>query len=102
MDEVKVVWTTLARIQRNAIFEYWDNRNKSNSYSKKLNLLIYQKIDLLKSSPLIGSQTDFKLYRILHFENYGLVYRIDIDVIYIISLWDNRQNPKKLKKLLGL
>ena len=96
MDEIKVVWTALARIQRNTIFEYWNNRNKSNVYSKKLNLLIYQKIDLLKSNPLIGSQTDLNFYRILHFENYGLVYRIETDVIYIISLWDNRQNPKKL------
>ncbi|WP_312766348.1 type II toxin-antitoxin system RelE/ParE family toxin [Epilithonimonas sp.] len=102
MDEVKVIWTTLARTQRNAIFEYWNNRIKSNSYSKKLNLIIYQKIDLLKSNPLIGTQTDFEFYRILHFENYGLVYRIEANVIFIISLWDNRQNPKKLKNLLGL
>ncbi len=102
MDEVKIVWTTLARRERDAIFDYWNMRNKSNHYSKKLNLIIYQKIDLLKSNPFIGIETDFKPYRILHFENYGLVYRSEEELLYIISVWDNRQNPSKLKKLLGL
>ena len=47
MDEVKIVWTTLARRERDAIFDYWNKKNKSNHDSKKLNLIIYQKIDLL-------------------------------------------------------
>ena len=102
MDEVKIVWTTLARRERDAIFDYWNKRNESNHYSKKLNLIIYQKIDLLKSNPFIGIETDFKPYRILLFENYGLVYRSEEELLYIISVWDNRQNPSKLKKLLGL
>ena len=102
MDEVKIVWTTLARRERDAIFDDWNKKNKSNHYSKKLNLIIYQKIDLLKSNPFIGIETDFKTYRILHFENYGLVYRSEEELLYIISVWDNRQNPSKLKKLLGL
>ena len=67
-----------------------------------LNLIIYQKIDLLKSNPFIGIETDFITYRILHFENYGLVYRSEEELLYIISVWDNRQNPSGLKKLLGL
>ena len=102
MDEVKIVWTTLARRERDAIFDYWNKKNKSNNDSKKLNLIIYQKIDLLKSNPFIGIETDFKPYRILLFENYGLVYRSDEELLYIISVWDHRQNPSKLKKLLGL
>lgn len=63
MDEVKIVWTTLARRERDAIFDYWNKKNKSNHDSKKLNLIIYQKIDLLKSNPFIGIETDFKPYR---------------------------------------
>ena len=102
MDEVKIVWTTLARRERDVIFDYWNKKNKSNHDSKKLNLIIYQKIDLLKSNPFIGIETDFKPYRILLFENYGLVYRSEEELLYIISVWDHRQNPSKLKKLLGL
>lgn len=102
MDAVKIVWTTLARRERDVIFDYLNKKNKSNHYSKKLNLIIYQKIDLLKSNPFIGIETDFKPYRILLFENYGLVYRSEEELLYIISVWDNRQNPSKLKKLLGL
>ena len=62
-----------------------------------LNLIIYQKIDLLKSNAFIGIETDFKPYSILHFENYRLVYRSEEELLYIISVWDNRQNPSKLK-----
>ena len=102
MDEVKIVWTTLARRERDAIFDYWNKKNKSNHDSKKLNLIIYQKIDLLKSNAFIGIETDFKPYSIFHFENYRLVYRSEEELLYIISVWDNRQNPSKLKKLLGL
>jgi len=54
MDEIKVIWIQIAIEQRNKIFEYWNNRNKSNNYSKKLNLIAYEKIDLIKSSPFVG------------------------------------------------
>ena len=58
MDEVKVIWTTLAISQRNKIFEYWNKRNKSILYSKRLNLLIYEKIDLLQLNPLAGEEIE--------------------------------------------
>lgn len=102
MDEVSVIWTKTALQQRNKIFEYWNSRNKSNSYAKRLNLLIYEKIDLLKSSPFIGIEIENFGGRILNFEKYGLVYRISDKNIYILALWDNRQNPNKLRKILGL
>ena len=41
MDEIKVIWTKIAIQQRDEIFDYWNNRNKTDSYSKKLNLKIY-------------------------------------------------------------
>ena len=48
MDEIKVIWTKIAVKQRNEIFDFWNNRNKNNRYSKQLNLKIYRKIDQLK------------------------------------------------------
>lgn len=102
MDEIKIIWTEIAIQQRGKIFQYWNNRNKSNQYSKKLNFIIYQKIDILKSNPKAGIETEWENYRIIHFENYSLVYKIETSLIHIVSCWDNRQNPNKLKKLLGL
>ena len=36
MARLKILWTSTALKQRNHIFKYWNERNKSNSYSKKL------------------------------------------------------------------
>jgi len=57
MAEIKVEWTHFAKKQRDEIFEYWNNRNKSNSYSKKLNLVIKEKTNQLKFQPFSGKKT---------------------------------------------
>lgn len=102
MDEIKIIWSNIAITQRNKVFEYWNNRNKSNLYSQKINKSIYEKIDLLRLNPYAGKFGDLKPFRICHLGNYSLVYRYSESVIYIISFWDNRQNPNTLKKILGL
>lgn len=35
MARLKVFWTVTAVKQRNHVFEFWNERNKSNSFSKK-------------------------------------------------------------------
>lgn len=102
MDELKIIWTNIAVKQRNHIFNYWNLRNKSKNYSIRLNNLIYNKIDLLKNNPTSGIEIENENCRNLHFEKYSLIYKISNDSIFILAFWDNRQNPKKLKKLLGL
>ena len=76
MDELKIIWTKIAISQRNEVFAYWNKRNKSTDFSKKINLLIYEKIDLLKNFPLTGVEIQNEDARILHFHNYSLVYKI--------------------------
>ena len=100
MDELKIIWTKIAISQRNEVFAYWNKRNKSTDFSKKINLLIYEKIDLLKNFPLTGVEIQNEDARILHFHNYSLVYKISQSEIYILAFWDNRQNPSKLLEIL--
>ena len=102
MDELKIIWSNTAIKQRNNIFEYWNKRNKSKEYSIKLNKIIYKKLDLLKTNPQIGILGDMNPYRVLYFENYSLVYKENSENIYIAAFWDQRQNPNKSQKLLGL
>jgi hypothetical protein len=95
MDEVKIVWTTLARRERDAIFDYWNKKNKSNHYSKKLNLIIYQKIDLLKSNPLLAlkpilNRTEFCFLRITDWfigqkKNYFISFLFGIIVKILVN-----------------
>lgn len=102
MDELKIIWTKIAISQRNEVFAYWNKRNKSTDFPKKINLLIYEKIDLLKNFPLTGVEIQNEDARILHFHNYSLVYKISQSEIYILAFWDNRQNPSKLLEILKL
>lgn len=102
MDEIKVIWTKIAIKQRNEIFDYWNNRNKNNRYSKQLNLKIYRKIDQLKNFPNTGVEIENENARVLHFENYSLIYRLNINQIFILAFWDTRQNPSKLLEILKL
>ena len=51
---------------------------------------------------MLGLETGNAFYRIFHFGNYSLVYKIELNSIHIMAFWDNRQNPEKLKHILGL
>lgn len=100
MDEVIVIWTNNAIKQRDYIFDYWNKRNKSLTYSTRLNKLIYDRIDLIKINHKIGIETDFNLIRKISIGHYSILYKLKLPKIYIIAFWDNRQDPRDLIKFL--
>lgn len=102
MAKITVEWTHFAKEQRDEIFDYWNKRNKSNSYSKKLRITIKKKTNQLKLQPFSGVQIVDENTRILFLKNYSLIYYINNDTISIISFWENHQNPETLKTILGL
>jgi toxin ParE1/3/4 len=75
-----------------------------NSASKTVNK-IFEKSLLLKDFPEMG-QTEYflenkqKQYRYIISENYKIIYRIDTEIIYIITLFDTGRNPKTIEKLI--
>ena len=93
----RIVWTTTAKLQLKAIFEYFNFRNKSKLYSLKLNRLIQTELKILLQQPTIGKKTDSINVRGLLIENYYIFYEINETHIIILSVWDTRQNPKRLK-----
>ena len=96
MDGLTIFWTQTAIKQRDHIFDYWNNRNESNTYSRKLNLTIRERVELLKSQPNIGKKTNFGETRAIIMGHYSILYKIDRPRIVITGFWDNRQDPKKL------
>ena len=100
MAQLKVFWTETAIIQRNYVFEYWNERNKSTEYSKKLNAKIIERISLLKSQPKLGKKSNFEDVRIVSLEHYSLLYKFDELKIINVGFWDNRQNPNRLLEFL--
>jgi plasmid stabilization system protein ParE len=93
----RIVWTSPAKIQLKSIFEYFNFRNKSKSYSLKLNILIQTELKTLLQQPNIGKKTDSINVRGLLVENYYIFYEINETHIIILSVWDTRQDPKRLK-----
>ena len=75
------------------ILTYFDKRNGSNVYSKKLIHLILQKLSLLSTMPEIGRRTNFPTVRILFIEQYGVEYQIRENSILVIDIFSCKTNP---------
>lgn len=97
MVERRIIWSNSARLQLKTIFEYYNFRNKSKLYSLTLNSLIQNELKTLLQQPNIGKKTDFINVRGLLIENYLIFYEINETPILILSIWDTRQDPKRLK-----
>ncbi len=94
----RLIWSIEARNSRKSIFEYWNNRNKSKIYSRKLNLLFTENLAIVLKLPEFGistTSTDVKFIIVSHFE---LVYKITETEIVVIDVWDTRQNPENFLK----
>ena len=96
----RIRWSPRAANDRIQILEYWIERNKSTTYSRNLNRLINNAVQLISERPNIGRQTDHLNVRIKIVKDYLIYYRIKDDVLEIITLWDGRRNPDILQRLL--
>jgi toxin YoeB len=93
----RIVWTDKAQSDRFSIFEYWNNRNKSKQYSKKLNSLINETLTVVSKHPLVGKRTDIENVRAKLLRDYLIVYEETENVIVVLTIWDNRRNPVSLE-----
>ncbi|MEQ8904976.1 type II toxin-antitoxin system RelE/ParE family toxin [Ekhidna sp.] len=98
----EVVWTQTAYSQKIEVYEYWNKKNGSSSFSEKLEKTINDAIDLIKKFPQLGVKTQLKNVRIKIIKNYLLIYRVSEDTLFILLFWDSRQNPKDLDRLIKL
>ena len=92
-----IKWSARAVYEWADILDYWTNRNKSNTYSLKLDRIFKEKLDLISKSPETGKLTDFPLVRIKIVRDYLVSYRITPEYIEILTIWDSRRNPAKFK-----
>jgi hypothetical protein len=98
MAALKVSWTQTAIRQRNLVFEYWNERNQSYMYSRKLYSKINERLEILKQNPEIRKVTVYANTRVVSLGHYSIFYKVQSPVIYITGFWDNRQEPARLKK----
>ena len=100
MAKRNVIWTKTADLQFVGILEYWVKRNRSNRYSIGLVKLVSERTNQIAETPFMYRLTDFKDFRVASLGNYSIYYKISETDIIISAFWDNRQDPKKLLKIL--
>ncbi|MCA1761500.1 MAG: type II toxin-antitoxin system RelE/ParE family toxin [Cryomorphaceae bacterium] len=96
MASKKIRWTEQALRDKFEILEYWIERNKSKSYSEKLDRLIEEAIEQITEFPDQGKKTGFRDVRIRLVRSYLIYYLIDKDALVVIRIWDSRRDPEKL------
>ena len=96
----QVIWSVRAHDDRKKIFTYWNKRNKSNAYSKKLNKLFKEAIKLVSVYAKIGKQTHEKGVRVKIVRDYLIIYEVKEAEIHILTIWDSRQDPERLHEIL--
>ncbi|MFD2941280.1 type II toxin-antitoxin system RelE/ParE family toxin [Flavobacterium notoginsengisoli] len=97
---VRIIWTNTAVNQRRKILNYWNKRNKSKTYSRKLVSEIAQRIKFLVDNPEIYVKTCFPDIRTSTLGHYTIFYKSNSKELIVIAFWDNRRNPKVLSKIL--
>ena len=76
-----------------AILNYFDERNGSDKYSKKLFGMVHGQIQMLATFPEIGRITDFPGVRVLFVDNYGVEYQIRDTAILIVDIYSCKTDP---------
>lgn len=94
----QIEWSVTASKQRVLVLEFWIERNKSETYSKKIlkETLRFEK--LLIKNPFLGQITDFEeVRRILILKNFSMYYKISNNLIQIVGFRDNRRDHNNLE-----
>ena len=92
----KINWTKEANFERKEILDYWIIRNKSKTYSIKLNKLFINTLKQISDNPKIGRKTNFENVRVKIIRDYLLFYEFDTKQIKVLSLWDGRRDDSTI------
>ena len=90
----KIVWTDFAKESKYAIFLYWNQRNKSTTYSRKLNALFQESLKQIVNFPESSIESNDINVRLKITSHFELIYHISNTQITILDIWDTRQNPE--------
>src|SRR5690606_7251879 len=98
MERREIKWTLRARVERDEILDFWYLKNKSILYSEKLNTLFWTTISLIAEHPEAGKTLNKEraIYYIL-VKSYRIYYHFTAKEFTVLSIWDTRRNPEKIK-----
>jgi len=98
--EIVVIWTDSAKKELQNIYDYYCYKASRKIADKISNSIVDRTINLAQT-PRMGRKEDLlnnlnKEIRYLVDGNYKIVYWIEENLVFIASVFDCRQNPKKM------
>ncbi|MGJ3235258.1 type II toxin-antitoxin system RelE/ParE family toxin [Marivirga sp.] len=94
----RVIWADTAKNQLHDIILYWNRRNKSKTYSRKLRKHLKSILRLIVFNPNIGKKTNYpdKNVRSKTFmKNFQIIYQVRAKELVILNFWDSRQDSER-------
>lgn len=85
-----IVWSINVQNSRKALFFYWNKRNKSNEYSKKLNLQFLEALKLVSKMPKTRIKTELINIRHKLVSHFEIIYSITETQIVVLDIWKAR------------
>ena len=101
---IKIVWTKQSVSDLRNIYSYYEKfsqqiaRNLINNILRKTKVFENGFVNIGQKEPLLKGRNF--VYRYLIFNNYKIIYRVESGYVYIITVFDVRQNPETLKKIV--
>ena len=95
---LKIVWTKNAVEHIEEILQYWETRNNSTTYSKKLYILFQKSLLVLSRFPASGNKTNHETIRKKTIKDYFIYYTYDKYNLNILGIVDMRRNPKFIRR----
>jgi plasmid stabilization system protein ParE len=101
--EIRIEWSELSERQLQDIFHYYSVEVNPKIARKIINRII-DRVSILENNSLAGPKEELLIdypedYRYLIESNYKIIYWKKENLITIASVFDCRQNPKKIKKI---
>jgi toxin ParE1/3/4 len=98
--EVRILWSDTSQRQLQDIFDYYSLKAGIRVAKKVVNEIVEKSIQL-EMNPLIGPKEPLLEqalydYHYLVVRNYKIIYRFNNQIIWIVSVFDCRQNPTKI------
>lgn len=95
----EVVWSPEAEEDLIKILEFYYFKIEAKEYAIKLNEIFESEIEVIKLHPKIGVPCNLEGVRSKIIGNYQIVYENADSLLYILRIWDSRQNPLKLDSI---
>jgi addiction module RelE/StbE family toxin len=96
METQKVIWTNTAKNQLKEIYQYYKKITPQGATKVKNDILkASRELVFIKQYQQDEIEPEFRRIIVRH---YKLIYTIENQTIYILRIFDTRQNPAKQKK----